>query len=149
MDLFFTVSGLTALYNITWWRTDSLYIVAGFGRDWISTFKPHCFKVIRKTHLYKLPLFVHKIIYVEQRSSEYISVHRPSTTSPQSNYFTIYLCINLAVFLISLYRLALSICRLSAFLCLDLSVCQGDPSSAASLFLSICLNRSLFWGTWA
>lgn len=79
-----------------------------------------------------------------------MSRHRPGPTSPLSHNFTIYLYINLAVFRNAAYRLTLSVCRLPASLSFDLSVCQADPSSAASLFLSIHLNLclSLFGGHW-
>lgn len=77
-----------------------------------------------------------------------MSRHRPGPTSPLSHNFTIYLYINLAVFRNAAYHLTLSVCRLPASLSFDLSVCQADPSSAASLFLSIHLNLclSLFGG---
>lgn len=77
-----------------------------------------------------------------------MSRHRPGPTSPLSHNFTIYLYINLAVFRNAAYHLTLSVCRLPASLSFDLSVCQADLSSAASLFLSIHLNLclSLFGG---
>lgn len=104
-------------------------------------FKPHNFRVIRKSCT--LTLFLQKSINTELRDSEYISFYRPSPTSTSSNYFAIYLFINLAVSPTAPYRLSLSLCCMSAILSVDLSVCQHNPSSAASLFLSIYLNPSL------
>lgn len=77
-----------------------------------------------------------------------MSRHRPDPTSPPSHNFPIYLYINLAVFRNAAYRLTRSVCHLPAFLSFDLSVCQADPSSAASLFLPIHLHLclSLFGG---
>lgn len=72
-------------------------------------------------------------------SSWYISLHRPGPTLSSLKLFC-----HLPPGLISLSHLPLlSVCRRSAFLSLDLSVCQGDPSSAESLFLSIWISLSL------
>lgn len=73
-----------------------------------------------------------------------MSCHRPGPTSRLSRDFTIYLCINLACN--AAYRLTPSVCPLPAFLSFDLSVCQAEPSSAGSLFLSIHLNLPLSGG---
>lgn len=94
-----------------------------------------------------VPLFLHKSINVVTRSSWCISLHRPGPTFPHSNYFAIYLCINLAVCPTAPYRL--STIRL-LHLCIPLPWSIGLSRRPFLCYISVSIHLSeSLRGTWA